>query len=367
MLKAIVQHAHEKAKSVLRYDHFSNFFVAHGYVIYSNEHRDSQRLYLEANNLLNYEKMYVRKYANKSNTEKYMKEDKSGSERGIVMTKPTIYRIISSARERMSKSQHKIADYILENPHSIPFITGAKLAELTGVSEATVVRFATFLGYEGYNDLQKQLATSMERQLNTVERLTMSKSVYSETERAVYDNFNEDIKNIQTTMQYLNIDDLERAASYIIEAEKIYIIANRSALSLGTFLQYYFNIIFGKSELVHTTEAVFDQIQDVNERDVVIGISYARYTKSTLNAVSYASEKNATIIALTDHFSSPITAYANIALFATSNMQSFLDSFVAPLSVINTLIAYIGNKKQANIEQRLQNFEQLWDRYDVFY
>src|SRR5699024_8864513 len=122
------------------------------------------------------------------------------------MSKPTIYRTISAARDRMSKSQHKIADFILENPHSIPFLTGAKLAEMTGVSEATVVRFATFLGFEGYNDLQRQLATSVEKQLNTVERLTMSRSVYSETERAIYDNFNEDIKNIQTTMQHLNID-----------------------------------------------------------------------------------------------------------------------------------------------------------------
>ncbi|MEI3614754.1 MurR/RpiR family transcriptional regulator [Pseudogracilibacillus sp. SO30301A] len=283
------------------------------------------------------------------------------------MSNPTIYRIISSRRDSMSKSQHKIADYILENPHSIPFITGAKLAKMTGVSEATVVRFATFLGFSGYNDLQKQLATSIEKQLNTVERLTMSRSTYSETEKAIYDNFNDDIKNIQTTMQQLNPEDFERAAEYILDAERIYIISNRSALSLGTFLQYYLNIMFGKSELVHTTEAAFDQIYNVNEKDVIIGISYARYTKSTLNAVSYAAEKNAKIIALTDHFSSPITAYATIALFASSNMQSFLDSFVAPLSVINTLIAYIGNKKEVNMKERLENFEQLWDRYDVFY
>lgn len=283
------------------------------------------------------------------------------------MSNPTIYRIISSRRDKMSKSQHKIADYILENPHSIPFITGAKLAKLTGVSEATIVRFATFLGFVGYNDLQKQLAASIEKQLNTVERLTMSRATYSETEKAIYDNFNEDIKNIQTTMQQLNPEDFERAATYILEADRIYIIANRSALSLGTFLHYYLNIMFGKSELVHTTEAAFDQIYNVNEKDVILGISYARYTKSTLDAVSYAAEKNAKIIALTDHFSSPITAYANIALFASSNMKSFLDSFVAPLSVINTLIAYIGNKKEINMKERLENFEQLWDRYDVFY
>ena len=278
-----------------------------------------------------------------------------------------IYKKISSQRERMSKSQHILADYILENPHSIPFITGAKLASLTGVSEATIVRFATFLGYSGYNDLQRQLADTIEKQLNTVERFHMASAEYTDTEKAIYDNFNDDIKNIQTTMSQLHVEEFELAAKYILEAERIYIIANRSAMSLGSFLQYYFNIILGKSELVTTTEAAFDQIYDINERDVVIGISYARYTKSTLNAVSYAAEKNATIIALTDHLSSPITSYANISLFASSHMQSFLDSFVAPLSIINTLIAYIGNEANIDMKKRLEEFEQLWDRYDVFY
>lgn len=278
-----------------------------------------------------------------------------------------IYKKISMRREKMSKSQHKIADYILENPHSIPFITGAKLASLTEVSEATVVRFASFLGLDGYNDLQGHLAESIEKQLNTAERFSRARSEYTDSEKAIYDHFNDDIKNIQTTMAQLNIEEFERAATHILAAKRVYIIANRSAISLGTFLQYYLNIILGKSELVTTSEASFDHIHDINEHDVVIGISYARYTKSTLHAVSYAAEKKATIIALTDHLSSPITSYANISLFASSHMQSFLDSFVAPLSMINTLIAFVANEAGIDMEQRLEEFEQLWDRYDIFH
>lgn len=283
------------------------------------------------------------------------------------MTSQNVYKQIASLRNNMSKSQHKIADYILENPHSVPFITGARLARLTDVSEATVVRFATFLGYKGYNELQQQLAMTVERQLNTVERLKMSRTVYSETERAIYDVFNGDINNMKRTMNHLNIADLKLAANYILNAERIFIVANRSAVSLGTFLQYYLDILFGKSELVHTTESAFDRIYNVNEHDVVIGISYARYTKSTLEVVSYAEEKGAKVIALTDELNSPITAYASVSLFSSSQMPSFLDSFVAPLSLINTLITYIGNHKEINIDERLENFEKLWDRYDVFY
>lgn len=283
------------------------------------------------------------------------------------MRQQPIYKKISSQRENMSKSQHKIADYILENPHTIPFITGAKLASLTEVSEATVVRFATFLGYDGYNDLQRNLTGFLEKQLNTVDRFNMASEEYTEVEQTAYMHFNDDIKNIKTTMTQLDIASIDQATKHILAAERVYIIANRSAVSLGSFLQYYLNIILGNSELVTTTEAAFDQIYDINENDVVIGISYARYTKSTLHAVSYASEKNATIIALTDYLRSPITSYADISLFASSHMQSFLDSFVAPLSVLNTLITFIGNEKGIDIKKRLSEFEELWDRYDVFY
>ncbi|MGM8364471.1 MurR/RpiR family transcriptional regulator [Virgibacillus sp. W0181] len=283
------------------------------------------------------------------------------------MEHANIYKKIANSRNQMSKSQHKIADYIVENPHSVPFLTGNKLAKLTNVSEATIVRFATFLGYSGYQALQQQLVESAEKQLNTVERLKMARTVYSETERAVYDIFNDDIKNIRSTMENLNITDIQRAADDIAQAKKIYIVANRSAIALGTFLQYYLDIIFGKSELIHTTATALDRIHNVNEEDVVIGISFARYTKNTLDIVSYAHTKRARIIALTDYLSSPITAYADVALFSSSKMPAFLDSFVAPLSLINTLITYIGNQDHIQINKRLKTLEQLWDDYNVFY
>lgn len=283
------------------------------------------------------------------------------------MASDNVYKKITSERPNMSKSQIKIANYILENPHSVPFLTGNKLAQLTEVSEATVVRFATFLGYSGYNDFQQKLVESVERQLNTVERLKMSRTVYDDNERTIYDVFQDDIKNIKTTMENLHIEDFQKAAHYLINAKRIYIIANRSAVSLGTFLQYYLDILFGNSELIHTTESAFDQIYNVDEEDVVIGISFARYTKSTIDIASYANEKKAAIIAITDNLSSPITAYATISLLASSHTPSFIDSFTAPLSLINALITQISNEEHIQIDHRLENLENLWNRYDVFY
>src|SRR5699024_4830591 len=150
----------------------------------------------------------------------------------------------------------------------------------------------------------------------TVDRLMMSRSVHSEYERSIFDVFEGDIKNIKATMNNLNHTDLQNATEKIIQATHVYIVSNRSTISLGTFLQYYLDLLFGKSELIHTTASAFDRIHNVNEDDVVIGISFARYTQSTLDIVSYANERGASIIALTDEFTSPITAYADISLFS---------------------------------------------------
>lgn len=283
------------------------------------------------------------------------------------MSEENVFKKITSAKPNMSKSQLIIANYILNNPNSVPFLTVGKLSKIVKVSEATIVRFATFLGYKGYNDFQQQLIQSVEKQLNTVERLQMSRTVYSEAEKAIYDIFEDDIANIQATMKQLNIADFKQAANYILKANKIYIVANRSAVSLGTFLQYYLDIMLGNSELIHTTAAALDRIHHVEENDVVIGISFARYTKSTLDIISYAMERKATIIAITDHLTSPITAYADISLFSSSKMPSFIDSFTAPLSLINALIAYIGNQEEIQIDHRLETLENLWNRYDVFH
>ncbi len=269
-------------------------------------------------------------------------------------------------RVQMSKAQTKIATYILENRHSVPFLTGSKLAKLTGVSEATVVRFVTFLGYQGYSEFQQDLVDSVEKQLNTAERLQMSRVVYSETEKTIYDIFQDDIANITATMENLHIEDFQAAAKHILQAERIYVIANRSAVSLGVFLHYYLDIIFGNAEIIHTTAAGIDRLYNVTERDVVIGISFARYTRNTIDLASFAREQNATVIAITDHKKSPITSYAHLSLYASSNMPSFLDSFTGPLSLINTLITYIGNDKHKQVNTRLESMEEMWDRYNIF-
>ncbi|MFP7737321.1 MurR/RpiR family transcriptional regulator [Priestia aryabhattai] len=278
-----------------------------------------------------------------------------------------VYKHIAEQMPTMSKSNLRIAKYILENPNTVPFLTGDKLAKITGVSPATVVRFATFLGYSGYPELQQYMQSSAQQQLTTTERLKISKEVYNDQDQSVYDIFLDDISNIRSTLDRLDIEVFKSAVESLIKAKRVYIVANRSATALGVFLQYYLQLLLEQVELIHSIENVSERIFDLNEDDVVIGISFARYTKSTLKVLSYAKEKEATTVAITDNLLSPLIPYADIPLTASSQMPTFIDSFVAPLSLINALIISVGKEKEENFQDKLESLEEIWDKFNIFY
>ncbi|WP_257350694.1 MurR/RpiR family transcriptional regulator [Pseudalkalibacillus decolorationis] len=279
----------------------------------------------------------------------------------------TVYRKIAENKVHMSKSQVKIATYILENPNTVPFLTVGKLAKMAGVSDATVVRFATFLGYSGYPELQQYMQDSVQQQLTIKERLNISKQVYEKEEKGVYEIFQDDIANIQSTMEKLDLNAFHKAVKHLLQAKRIFIVANRSAMSLGVFLHYYLHMILDNVEFIQSLEMTAERFYDVNKEDVVIGISFARYTKSTIEIFSYAKEKGATTIAITDHLLSPLISHADIPLPATSQIPTFIDSFVAPLSLINSLITFVGKEKQEDLNDRLEVLEDTWNRFDIFH
>lgn len=277
-----------------------------------------------------------------------------------------VYQNIAGQLGKMSKSHVKIARYIIENQTTVPFLTVGKLAKMAGVSDATVVRFATSLGYSGYPELQQDMQDSVQKQLTTTERLKLSQKVYNKKTSGVYEVFQDDIANIKSTMEKLDVEAFHKAVECLLQAKRVYIIANRSAASLGVFLQYYLQIILNNVELLETIEASSERLSNISEEDAVIGVSFSRYSKSTIQMFSYAKEKNAATIAITDNFLSPLIPIADIPLTASSQMPSFLDSFVAPLSLINALIMFVGKEKQEDIHDRLEVLEDIWSHFDIF-
>ncbi|WP_028782473.1 MurR/RpiR family transcriptional regulator [Thalassobacillus devorans] len=277
-----------------------------------------------------------------------------------------VYQQIASKMSDLSKSHVRIATYILENQTTAPFLTVGKLAKMAGVGDATVVRFATTLGYSGYAEMQQFMQSSVQKQLTTAERLKISEEVYDKESSGVYEVFQDDISNIQATIEKMDEQAFHQAVDSLVQARKVYIIANRSATSLGVFLHYYLNIILKNSELLQSVEVSAEKLSELEEEDVVIGISFSRYTKSTIQMFSYANKKQATTIAITDNLLSPLVPHAIIPLAASSQMPSLIDSFVAPLSLINALITFVAKEKHVDVHERLDVLEGIWDHFGVF-
>jgi len=278
-----------------------------------------------------------------------------------------VYQLIAEKISAMSKSQEKLASYILKNTNAVPFYTVANLAKEAGVSEASVVRFAVFLGYSGYRELQNEMQNSVQMQLTTKDRLKMSSQVYDDSNRKIYDIFNDDMANIKATMESLDMKALLNAANILLCAKETYISANRSATSLGIFLQYYLDIILGKAHLLGPVENKPEQLYGLNTKDAVVGISFSRYSTTTVNMIAFAKERGATTIVITDNLLSPLVPHGDVVLTASSQLPTFFDSFVAPLSLINTLIAFVGKERMNDAEDRLENLEEIWERFGTFH
>jgi len=274
---------------------------------------------------------------------------------------------IQDSMPELSKGQKLIANFIINHYEKAAFMTAAKLGETVGVSESTVVRFAIELGYDGYPILQKVLQELIKSKLTSVQRIQVSSNRISE-DNILKSVLQSDLEKLKLTLEEIDQNSFNNIVESILNAKKIYILGVRSSAPLAGFLGFYFNLIFDNVRLVHTTSVseMFEQILKVSPGDVVIGISFPRYSKRTIKAMQFVKSQGATCIAITDSHESPLAAFADHAIIARSDMASFVDSLVAPLSVINALIVAIGMRKKTELYQTFEKLEKIWDEYQVY-
>lgn len=274
---------------------------------------------------------------------------------------------IQASMDQFSKGQKLIARYILNHYDKASFMTAARLGSVVGVSESTVVRFASELGYEGYPQLQKALQEQIRTKLTAVQRMEITSDRIGDQD-ILTTVLQSDMNKIRLTLEEIDKKDFEKIVEVILNANKIYILGVRSSAALASFLGFYLNLIFDNIRLVHTTSVseMFEQILKVQPGDVVIGISFPRYSSRTIKALRYAKDQGSTVIAITDSKQSPLTACADHAIIARSDMASFVDSLVAPLSVINALIVALGMRKKQEIYKTFEELERIWDEYNVY-
>lgn len=274
---------------------------------------------------------------------------------------------INQAYGSMSKGQKLLATYITDNYDKAVFLTAAKLGEVVGVSESTVVRFASHLGYKGYPEFQRALEEMVRNKLNSIQRMevTYGRITQSQILETVLQSDTEKIKH---TLEHIDQDAFEMAVDTILKAKTIYIVGIRSCAPLASFLAFYLNLMFEHVVQLNTNNSseLFEQMVRIDEKDVIIGISFPRYSMRTLKAMEFANNRNAKVITLTDSIHSPMNLYSSCNLIASSDMASIVDSLVAPLSVINALIVALCMKKQSEVVKTLEELENIWDEYQVY-
>ncbi len=276
-------------------------------------------------------------------------------------------RALEGVIPELSKGQRRIASYILENYDKAAYMTAQTLGETVGVSESTVVRFATELGFEGYPQLQTQLRETVRVRLTTIQRMEAINHRIDD-DHVLDTILRNDADKIEATLENIDREAFARAVNRILEAKNIYIIGMRSSAILAEFMHYYFGLLFDNVRLIRPASGseMFEHLMKLRSDDVVIAISFPRYTTGIVHAVEYARSTGARVIALTDSMSSPIVPYAAETLIAKSEMASFVDSLVAPMSIINAIIAYIGKKKQGEVTETLERLETVWQEYNVY-
>lgn len=278
-----------------------------------------------------------------------------------------LIKVIQEKYSSLSKGQKIIANYIVEEYDKAAFMTAAKLGETLNISESTVVRFANKLGYSGYKDLQNQLQELIKSKLTTIQRLSIANEDYESKKDTLTKIMEKDLDNIKKTINEIDSESFEKAIDLLLNAENIYTLGLRSSSFLAGYLSFYLNFVFDNVRLVESgANDVFEQLLKIGPKDVIVIITYPRYSQRTVEVLEYVKEKKATIIAITDSFLSPAIERADVCLIANSEMLSFVDSLVAPMSLINSLIVSLGIEKRQELNAYFHELEELWKRYNVY-
>ena len=272
---------------------------------------------------------------------------------------------LNQSGKKLSKGHRKIAQYIVDHYDKAVFMTASRLGERVGVSESTVVRFASAMGYEGYPQLQRSLQELVSHRLTANQRFEMSTEINPSEALGIV--LKSDMQNLRATLDQMDNAVFDDVVRRLLSARSIYVMGLRSAAPLAQFMGYYLNYIFDNVHLVSSGATdVFEEISKLKENDILVGISFPRYSTRTLEAMRFAKRCGAQVVAITDGPMSPLNDIADATLMARTDMASFVDSLAAPLSVINALLVALGLHRKEALSQHFRQLESIWETYEVY-
>jgi DNA-binding MurR/RpiR family transcriptional regulator len=266
-----------------------------------------------------------------------------------------------------SKGHKKISSVVLNDYDKIAYMTASKLGKYVGISESTVVRFADELGYAGYSEFQKAVQELVRTRLTPNQRIDITKQRIGMGD--IIDSvFESDTAKMKATYERLDRKAFYSTCDAILSAKRIYVMGARSTESLAMILKYNLSLVFDNVSLIapKSTAEVFEQMFTIGEGDLLIAFSFPRYSSKMVNAVKFAKQNGASVAVVTDSANSPLAEYASYLITAQSDMASFMDSLVAPISIINAIIVEITSRRESLIRDRFDRLEKIWDDYEVY-
>ncbi|QSX06789.1 MurR/RpiR family transcriptional regulator [Sedimentibacter sp. zth1] len=276
--------------------------------------------------------------------------------------------LIQSRYNKFSKGQKMIAEFIIEHYDKAAFMTASKIGEIVDVSESTVVRFAGALGFSGFPELQKSLQVLIKNKLTTVQRIGLNEDIDKDTEKFHKKVIRNEMNSIKYLLDNIDASSLDEATNIISNAKKVYILGMRTSSTLANYMGFYLNVMLDNVRILNNSgvNSLFEQIIRIKEDDVLICISFPRYSSNTIDAVKIVKDKNAKIVAITDTEASPVYELADVSLLAKNNIVSFVDSLVVPMCLINSLILNIGAKERNDIVESFNDLEIIWNKHSIY-
>ena len=273
---------------------------------------------------------------------------------------------INSKYSNLSKGHKKLADYVIANYDKVIFMTVHEFSQKVGVSESTVVRFAHSLGYSGYPSFQKNLQESIKNRLTTLQRFEHI-SEFEGEKNVIKDIMVQDINNIQKTINNLNVEKLKVIAKKIKAAETVYVLGFRSSKVLAEYLTFYLKFIHGNVKIIPAgANDIYDEIINTTTRDLVIAISFPRYSRQTIEIVKLLRDRKIAVLGLTDSYNSPLAENVSEVLTVNYNIETFVDSLTAPMSLINALIIALSLDNKKALENKLNGLESIWEKQNIY-
>lgn len=276
--------------------------------------------------------------------------------------------VIQNNYYKFSKGQKQIAQFIIDHYDKAAFMTAAKIGETVDVSESTVVRFASSIGYSGFPELQKALQVLIKNKLTTVQRIGLDDDIINDADKLHKKIIKNEMNNMRSLYESIDTKALDKATEIILNANKVYILGLRTSSTLSNYLGFYLDVILDNVKVLNNSgvNSLYEEVIKVKETDVLIVISYPRYSKITIDATKFIKGRNAKIVAVTDTEASPVHSLADVSLLAKSNIVSFIDSLVVPLCMINNLITNISLREKDDIVEYYNRLEQLWDNHSIY-